>query len=195
MCGRLDDPQLRKGESQDPCRLRHCIRKARDPGTGVLSSSPTTTPCTLLTQTGTMSAIPVPTKGRHPLLAAYVAQLVLNPLRTKALTTGGLSFLQEVLASNLAGTPIQHPSKRAPVYEHALARTRINAKAFKMLLYGALVSAPLGHVLVGALQRAFAGKTSGKAKLAQILASNLIVAPIQTVGVCMSYNQWRIQVS
>jgi peroxisomal membrane protein 2 len=50
-------------------------------------------------------------------------------------------------------------------------------------------------VLVGALQRAFAGKTSGKAKLAQILASNLIVAPIQTVGVCMSYNQWRIQVS
>lgn len=51
-----------------------------------------------------------------------------------------------------------------------------------MALYGFLVSAPLGHVLVTALQRAFAGKTSTGAKVAQILASNLLVAPIQTVG-------------
>jgi len=56
-----------------------------------------------------------------------------------------------------------------------IAATKITPRAFKMALYGFLVSAPLGHVLVGRLQRTFAGQ-----KLAQILASNLLVAPIQT---------------
>jgi len=51
-----------------------------------------------------------------------------------------------------------------------------------MALYGFFVSAPLGHFLVGLLQRAFAGKTGLKARLAQLLASNLLIAPIQTTG-------------
>ena len=51
-----------------------------------------------------------------------------------------------------------------------------------MAIYGFFISAPLGHVLVGLLQRAFAGKTGARAKLGQILASNLLVAPVQASG-------------
>ena len=41
----------------------------------------------------------------------------------------------------------------------------------------------MGHVLVGTLQKAFAGKTGSAARIGQLLANNLIVAPIQTFGV------------
>ncbi|KAI0051659.1 hypothetical protein FA95DRAFT_1511599 [Auriscalpium vulgare] len=119
-------------------------------------------------------------KGRHPLLAAYLVQLAANPLRTKALTTGTLCFLQEVLASHLAGLPVRAPPKSAPAYSQLLARAHVDARAIKMALYGFLVSAPLSHVLVGELQKAFAGRTGRGAKIAQILASNIVVAPIQT---------------
>lgn len=51
-----------------------------------------------------------------------------------------------------------------------------------MALYGLLVSAPLSHYLIGLLQKAFAGKTSPRAKIAQIVASNLLVSPIQVSG-------------
>lgn len=51
-----------------------------------------------------------------------------------------------------------------------------------MGLYGLLVSAPLSHVLIGSLQRLFAGQTGAKAKILQILATNLVVSPIQTAG-------------
>ena len=44
---------------------------------------------------------------------------------------------------------------------------------------GFFISAPLGHTLLGFLQRAFAGKTSSRAKLGMILASNLFISPIQ----------------
>lgn len=49
-----------------------------------------------------------------------------------------------------------------------------------MAIYGFLVSAPLSHILIGVLQKAFAGQTSTRAKISQILASNLLIAPIQT---------------
>ena len=44
-----------------------------------------------------------------------------------------------------------------------------------MAVYGAFISAPLGHVLISLLQKLFAGRTSLKAKILQILVSNLIV--------------------
>ncbi len=53
-----------------------------------------------------------------------------------------------------------------------------------MALYGALVSAPLGHVLVGLLQKAFEGRTSRAARFGQVIASNLLVAPIQAASGC-----------
>lgn len=93
---------------------------------------------------------------------AYLKQLQTNPLRTKMLTSGSLSALQEVLASWIAkdgGEHGQYISSRVP----------------KMAIYGAFISAPLGHVLISVLQKLFAGRTSLKAKILQILVSNLIV--------------------
>lgn len=93
---------------------------------------------------------------------AYLRQLQTNPLRTKMLTSGVLSGLQELLASYLAHDVGKHGhyfSSRIP----------------KMSLYGMFISAPLGHVLIGILQKIFAGRTSLKAKILQILVSNLIV--------------------
>ncbi|KIM47872.1 hypothetical protein M413DRAFT_439550 [Hebeloma cylindrosporum] len=121
----------------------------------------------------------LPTKGAHPLLLKYLAQLALHPLRTKAITTGTLCFLQEVLGSNLSGTPA-NVSKDASPLVRALGSAHIDTKAVKMAIYGFLVSAPLSHFLIGILQKAFAGQTSTRAKIAQILASNLLIAPIQT---------------
>lgn len=95
---------------------------------------------------------------------------------------GILSFVQEILAAHLAKVPVRQPPKDAPVYEHALARAKLDSKALKMAVYGFFVSAPMGHILVGTLQKAFAGKTGTGAKVAQILASNLLIAPIQCSG-------------
>jgi len=117
-----------------------------------------------------------------PLLAAYLQQLALHPLRTKAITTGTLCFLQEVLGSNIAHMPVKKPAPNAPLLLQLLARSHIDMRAVKMAIYGFLVSAPLSHYLVGLLQKAFAGKTGTGAKIAQIVASNLLVAPIQTAA-------------
>lgn len=99
-------------------------------------------------------------------LQLYLSQLQHNPLRTKMLTSGTLSALQEILASVYAGDRDKKGSYLTP-------------RVPKMAIYGSLISAPLGHILVTLLQKAFAGRTSGKSKLAQILVSNLVVSPIQ----------------
>ncbi|PKX99968.1 hypothetical protein P168DRAFT_293848 [Aspergillus campestris IBT 28561] len=99
-------------------------------------------------------------------LALYLKHLQSNPLRTKMLTSGVLSGLQEFLASWIAHDVSKHGHY-------------FSARVPKMLLYGMFVSAPLGHLLVGILQKIFAGRTSLKAKVLQILVSNLLVSPIQ----------------
>jgi len=120
-----------------------------------------------------------PSSSRNPILLAYLSQLSQHPLRTKALTTGTLCFLQEVLGSHLARVPVRPAPKNAPAYSHLLARAKVDARAGKMALYGFLVSAPLSHVLVGQLQRIFAGRTGRAAKIGQVVTSSLIVSPIQ----------------
>ncbi|KAL1973175.1 hypothetical protein VTN31DRAFT_6717 [Thermomyces dupontii] len=99
-------------------------------------------------------------------LAAYLRQLQSNPLRTKMLTAGVLSAAQELIASYLANDISKHGHYFSP-------------RVPKMALYGMFISAPLGHVLIGILQKVFAARSSLRAKVLQILASNLIVAPIQ----------------
>ena len=141
-------------------------------------------------------------KPTHPLVAAYVQQLAAHPLRTKCATLGTwhnsassnvvsfvcvtiglLQFLQEVVGSHLARVPPKRVPKDAPFFKFALSEARIDLKALKMAIYGFFISAPLGHYLSGQMAKAFAGKTpSTKLKIAQILASNLIVSPISVSG-------------
>ena len=100
-------------------------------------------------------------------LASYIKQLESNPLRTKILTAGTLAGLQEIIASWLAKDISKHGHYVTP-------------RVPKMAAYGALVSAPLGHVMIWLLQKVFAGRKSLKAKILQILASNLIVRAFLT---------------
>ncbi|KAK8154354.1 hypothetical protein IWX90DRAFT_442510 [Phyllosticta citrichinensis] len=104
--------------------------------------------------------------GANGYLAAYLRQLQSNPLRTKMLTSGTLSALQELLASWIA-----HDRNKNGGY--------LTARVPKMAIYGAFVSAPLGHILIHILQNMFQGRTSLKAKILQILVSNLVISPIQ----------------
>jgi peroxisomal membrane protein 2 len=109
--------------------------------------------------------------------------VVLNLLQPESLFgcierfPGVLSFLQEVLASRLA-----HVSRQSPQGTSTSRPPTLTAKALKMAIYGAFISAPMGHFLVGILQKSFSGKTSKLARFGQVLASNLFVAPIQAFG-------------
>lgn len=85
------------------------------------------------------------------------------------LTSGTLSALQEVLASWIA-----HDRSKHGHY--------ISSRVPKMAFYGAFISAPLGHVLISILQKIFAGRTSLKAKILQILVSNLIVRDLTSLS-------------
>ncbi|KAL2136351.1 hypothetical protein VTI74DRAFT_4183 [Chaetomium olivicolor] len=104
--------------------------------------------------------------GTKGYLAAYLRQLEDHPLRTKMLTAGTLAGSQELLASWLAKDRNKHGNY-------------FTSRVPKMAAYGAFVSAPLGHFLIWLLQKIFSGRTSLKAKIMQILVSNLIIAPIQ----------------
>jgi len=79
------------------------------------------------------------------------------------LTSGTLSGLQELLASWIA----QDRSKHGHYF---------NSRIPKMAIYGALVSAPMGHFLIKILQWLFKDRTSVKAKVAMIAISNLFVS-------------------
>ena len=98
----------------------------------------------------------------NPRPQLYLKQLQENPLRTKMLTSGSLAALQELLASWIAHDRSKHGSY-------------LSSRIPKMAIYGAFISAPLGHVLITILQKMFRGTTSLKAKILQILVSNLIV--------------------
>lgn len=92
----------------------------------------------------------------------YLKKLQEDPLRTKMITSGSLAGLQELLASWIA-------KDRG---KSGYFTTRIP----KMAVYGAFISAPLGHVMISLLQRMFAGRTSLRAKILQIVVSNLVVS-------------------
>jgi hypothetical protein len=107
--------------------------------------------------------------GTKGYLAAYLQALEDNPLRTKMLTAGTLVGSQELIGSWLAKDRNKHGN---------YFTTRVP----KMAAYGALVSAPLGHFLTWVLQKIFSGRTSLRAKILQILFSNLVIAPIQNAA-------------
>jgi hypothetical protein len=78
------------------------------------------------------------------------------------LTSGSLAALQEVIASWLA-----HDRSKNGHY--------FSSRVPKMAAYGAFISAPMGHFLIYLLQKVFSGRTSLRAKILQIITSNLIV--------------------
>lgn len=78
------------------------------------------------------------------------------------LTAGTLAGAQELLGSWLA----RDRNKQGHYF---------TSRVPKMATYGAFVSAPLGHFLIWLLQKVFRGRTSLKAKIMQIVISNLIV--------------------
>jgi hypothetical protein len=90
------------------------------------------------------------------------------------LTSGTLAGLQEFLASWLAKDRNKHGNY-------------FTSRVPKMAAYGALVSAPLGHFLIWLLQKAFKGRTSLRAKILQILVSNLVVSPRHRLRLSLSY--------
>ncbi|EWC48180.1 hypothetical protein DRE_02284 [Drechslerella stenobrocha 248] len=112
----------------------------------------------------------MPIKGKtagETYIQSYLRLLQTNPLQTKMVTSGTLSALQELLASIIAGDK-KHGSYLTP-------------RVPMMAIYGAFISAPLGHLLINVLQRAFRNRSSTRAKIFQILVSNFVVAPIQNV--------------
>lgn len=79
------------------------------------------------------------------------------------LTSGASAGLQELLASYLAKDRNKHGNY-------------FTSRVPKTAAFGALVSAPLGHFMIWLLQKAFKGRTSLRAKIVQILVSNLVVS-------------------
>jgi len=104
--------------------------------------------------------------GPNGYLAWYLKKLQEDPLKTKMFTSGSLAALQEFLASWIA----KDRNKSGHYF---------TSRVPKMAIYGALISAPLGHVMISLLQKTFAGRTSLKSKLLQIVVSNLLISPIQ----------------
>lgn len=100
---------------------------------------------------------------------AYIKQLEENPMRTKMLTAGTLSGAQELIASFLA----KDRNKNGNYF---------TSRVPKMAAYGAFVSAPLGSLLIWMLQKIFKGRTSLRAKILQILVSNLVVCTSHVFG-------------
>ncbi|KAK8061130.1 Peroxisomal membrane protein PMP22 [Apiospora hydei] len=89
--------------------------------------------------------------GTKGYMMAYINQLEKNPLRTKMLTAGTLASMQELIASFLAKDRNKHGNY-------------FTSRVPKMAAYGALT---------------FKGRTSLRAKILQIIVSNLVIAPIQ----------------
>lgn len=85
----------------------------------------------------TAQSKPVPIKEKSQsfpsyLLALYLQQLHTNPLRTKAITSGVLSGLQEFVAQELSGTSRRRKGKAKEIDQSNL----IDEKILKMALYG-----------------------------------------------------------
>lgn len=78
------------------------------------------------------------------------------------LTAGSLAGAQELIVSWLAKDRNKHGHYFTP-------------RVPKMAAYGAIVSAPLGHFLIWLLHKFFRGRTSLRAKVIQIVVSNLLV--------------------
>lgn len=141
--------------------------------------------------------------AQNPLLVWYRLRLQARPLQTKMFTAATFMALGEILAGNFSGMTaaqaqllgararkgVDSASDLMVDVRHWLISHGLNGRAGKMFLYGLLINAPMGHYLTAQLQRAFAGHTSFRAKIAQIVTANLTVSVLANVVnlVCMAY--------
>ncbi|KAG1142858.1 hypothetical protein G6F37_001280 [Rhizopus arrhizus] len=93
-------------------------------------------------------------------LAWYLSHLAVDPLRTKACTSGLLSGFQELTAQKLSGAK------------------KLDKRVIEMACYGLFISGPLAHFLYEIMNKVFAGKSGPKVKIGQLLFSNLLISPI-----------------
>ncbi|CAG8580187.1 16264_t:CDS:2 [Dentiscutata erythropus] len=112
------------------------------------------------------------------LLALYNLQLYTHPLRTKAITAGILTGLQEFLAQELSGTKSKRKGK-AKEDDKLTLYDVIDERVAKLALYGFFISGPLNHGLFEILNRIFKNRTGSGVKFLQILVTLLIILPIQ----------------
>jgi len=125
-----------------------------------------------------MSSTSLITKFATQAAASYLDQMRTHEVRTKALTAGALNFLSEVLQLHFAGVPRKRVSKDASLWTRFLAYFKIEGKAFKMGLYGALFAAPVGHYILHMLLDTFGHiEPMGGAIVGAI--SMLVIAPLQ----------------
>ncbi|ORY90222.1 hypothetical protein BCR35DRAFT_261594 [Leucosporidium creatinivorum] len=124
-------------------------------------------------------SVTVQPKQLNPLLAKYLASLATRPILTKSSTSAVLSFISEIVAGHLAGSPPPPLSAKQRTGIPPLDLLKQNQKALKLAAYGFFISAPMGHTLLNILQKVFAGKTSARAKILMILCSNIFISPIQ----------------
>lgn len=94
--------------------------------------------------------------------ASYLRSLERRPLVTKACTSAVLALLEERSAQLITG-------KRRP------------GRAERLALFGLFVRGPLGHALYEMVGRLFPG-SSLLHSVGQLLAVNLLVAPVQTAA-------------
>ncbi|SCZ90712.1 BZ3500_MvSof-1268-A1-R1_Chr1-3g02175 [Microbotryum saponariae] len=116
-------------------------------------------------------SVTVQPKAMHPLLACK--------FKSPMMRLGVLHFVSEIIAGHASGALPAPLAKHERTGVLPIDLLKQNKKALKLAAYGFFISAPLGHTLMNILQNAFAGKTSGRAKLGMILCSNLFISPIQ----------------
>ena len=100
---------------------------------------------------------------------AYFKNVQSYPLHIKMLTTGSLAAVEELVASWIA----QDRNRNGHYF---------TSRVPKMFLYGGLVAAPMAALMTRILNWMFKNATGTRAKIFEILISNLIVSVSQRIG-------------
>ncbi|GAA6053387.1 hypothetical protein JCM3770_002299 [Rhodotorula araucariae] len=115
-------------------------------------------------------------------LTSYLTSLERRPVLTKSVTSGTLYLLSELVSTQLArpaSTRNASPSRTKRTNISPVAFLKRYQQALKLAAYGFFVGAPLDHFLYGLLARIFAGRTSRRARIAEVVTANVAILPVQ----------------
>ncbi|GAA6022706.1 hypothetical protein JCM10207_008072 [Rhodosporidiobolus poonsookiae] len=122
--------------------------------------------------------------------ASYLAALDRRPVLTKSCTSGTLYLISELVSTAVAARGLTAQERAAQNAERGAGPGKAGALNVKALLrrygqalklagYGFFVAAPLDHFLYSLLARIFAGRTSRKARILEVVSANAVILPIQ----------------